>query len=258
MWILHLLVPHSGSKIKTELLGHMDDFCPICRDVTEFSVMNYFTQKTIRVAGVVNLEDGREGGQQVCDCSGCGGRWRLADGFLSSGPESSEEARGRYQARVELEKRATTPNTTSEERSTLMMEPFRFMAATKGLHELYGKGDAASTWGCFGTATFAFAWFLLLGPLLGGKHQQSGGNWLLLVLPLLLIGAIGTLVAFFTQRRRYIRREIESRIARSLKPLGPSKQELASTLDRFRDLDPDLAGSLDAARIHDRMRGVVG
>ncbi len=256
MPFIHLLIPRKGKQTKCEVVGHLDDFCPICRGVTEFLVRNYFTQHTTTVAGL-KLEEGREGAFRTCQCAGCGGRWRLADGFLGSGPADDEEPRRRLERRKELEERSIAGKTTPEERSLLLLEPFQFMAAMDEVDHFVGRRDGAIAGGCLGTVAFALLWFLVLGPLVGGKHQQSGGDWLLLVLPLLLFGVIATLWLVFTERRRYIRRELEVLIARSLKPLGPSKQELEETVDQYRALNSNLGAFLDGARIHDRIRGVI-
>jgi hypothetical protein len=69
--------------------------------------------------------------------------------------------------------------------------------------------------------------------------------------------AAGVVYAWLTRRRRYARRELESRVVRSVGPLEPSKHELKAAVQGFREVDPALGKLFDGARVHDRLRGVL-
>src|SRR6185295_2160812 len=134
--LIHFLVPHDEEKKKTELVGHLDDFCPICRQIATFTVFVRFTQN-VRVTMLVSVENSREDEVRFMECGGCHGRWRLSDGFLSSGPASSEEPRRLFEQRNEIEGRAKNLKTTPAERTTLILEPLRFMGSMAELHRTF-------------------------------------------------------------------------------------------------------------------------
>jgi len=241
---------HSETKVESQSLGAVDDFCPVCREVRRFENTNYYSMKRNRLLLLIPLSSEKVSSDYaVCACPDCGSRWE------------SEGARGlgnRRGHRLQLEEKVKARTTSPEERSDLLLEPFLKMASMSRVHQFLGNRDPASRWGCYGTLGF-----LLVVPTLAVflAPVNAGDSFIAAIATITGLsfagGTIATLVAFATWRRRYVRRELESRIARSLKPLGPSKHELTAAVEEFRRIDPKLGRHFDGPRLHDRIRGVV-
>lgn len=243
---------HASSHIKSELLGVVQDFCPICREMRSFTSKNYYSERQMRLFLVISISEGREGGLGVTECGECKSRWRTLDGIATRGRKGSAEARQRLEERRALEERAKARSTTPEEREWLLQEPFLRMASMAKIQEAIGKPDTASSIGCFSIFILSLAWAAAIAAFREGKVEKAE-PWQIASMMVLCIPGLATAYAWLTRRSRYVRRELESRLARSLEPLSPTKVEVIAAVEQIRRQEPKFAKRIDGGRIHDRM-----
>ncbi len=246
----HIPIIHTETKIESQSLGAVDDFCVVCREVRRLGITNYYSIKRTKLLAVLPISSEKTSRDYpVCECPECGSRWES---------EGAPGVASRRDQRLRLEEKVKSRTTSSEERSELLLEPFLKMASMSRVHRFMGNKDAAGRWGCYGTFAAFFGGAATIAFL---SPDHPGELYIATILTIfgLLVGGglIGTVVAFATRTRRHVRRDLEPRIVRSLKPLGPSKHELTAAVGAFRGLDPKLGKHFDGPRLHDRMRGVV-
>lgn len=256
MSILHLW--HSEKQLKSEPLGFVEDFCPVCREARRFTATNWFTENTTRVLLLIKVAGSREGGLGVAECPECRSRWRLERGLAPRGSKGREETKLQVEARLALEEKVRTRETTDKERLFLLLEPLQKMASMAEVHEAIGKSDPVSSWGFFGTVVLLFGGAAAIPITLKDRGTDAMETWGAVLFVVVGVCAALTIYAWFTRRSRYVRRELEPRVGRSVDPLAPSKHELIAAVEEFRRLEPEIGRRFDGARIHDRMRGVIG
>lgn len=250
---LHALV-HSGSTRKAEKLGTFRDFCPICRGLQNFQATSYYSESHTRLFLLIRIPGDRSGATVVVSCQECGSGWRDEKACLRT-LRPRQDAEVRCADRIALEERLRAGTITPEERSWLLLEPFRYLSSMLSVERALGGNDRLTTWGCLGTALVGLGGAVMVA-LLGRKHEETltalGAVWLVL-------GAVaggGMVYAWATRWRRFVRRELYPRLTRSLKPLLPTKHDLVATVKEFRGSDPE-GKRFDGAALHDHMRGVV-
>lgn len=250
---------HASSELRKEPAGAVQDFCPICRGLRTFTLTNFFMERSMRVMMLVKIAGSRDGGIGVAECRECRSAWRTVDGIASRGRKGSEDVRRQLEERLALEEKVKSRSTTPEERSWLLLEPLHRMASMATVHQATGKPDPVASWGCFATVLGMFGWAAAIGitAVQSGKKIEKAEDWM--TIPLVFLHLCGAAVAYawVTRKRRYVRRELETRVARSVEAIGPSKHEMIAAVEEFQRLEPEAGKPFDGGRIHDKMRGVI-
>jgi len=119
-----------------------------------------------------------------------------------------------------------------EQRDLLLLEPFALLSTVvEGRFKNSGQFDAPSGIGCAGTIIVAcgmFIWSL--------SYQGSIQEKMLIAAAVLGgLGLIYTLVQLHLAPSRYVRSRITPVLARALRPLGPTREEIDECLESFKN-----------------------
>lgn len=225
-----------GKKTVRKVRGRTAEFCRLCRDFRGHRAV-----EVLSVGHIYYLPLGRGTGQGFeIKCESCGLTHTKPSGpgapAVSRARRLDVEAliaqtnpRGRqiWADRIAFEGRAASGRLTTDEREMALIEPF-LLADT-----VYARRNDEAQYGGWvflaGIAGF-FVTLAVAGRVLPSTPRWQGGTsiayWSIFVLILLAIG--------LTSGRRYARRSLLPVIARSLRPLRPSREEIAAVFDRLR------------------------
>lgn len=229
-----------GKKRKEKSAGYVADFCPICRAIRRFEL------KKISLAShvyYVPYGDGDFWGYEAnCDeCSYIFG----ADisHYTTSGnanddlnvliPLTFPEIEDVYRERIEIEMiiKNSPLNLPADLRRTLLREPFMLLAPHT--EQIY-TGDTRLDWrralGCLSVFVLPSI-FLMIAVVINAEGEWIG--WFataLAIVPLLY-----TLWLILTSPAERFRKDVVSKLVRSLCPLQPSAEELSAV---FKLLEP--------------------
>ena len=232
-----MLIIWGKKKVETPL-GRVADFCPICRDIRAFEVFR------AGMAGHIygmKLSDGKLLGH-VKQCKCCGLR-------LGADPKHYERfedisttdldvliirtfpaVRKQFAERLALEEqvRRKSGPLPPEIRQQFLLEPFILY---NGVVETWFAGnvplDAPSGLGCLGTIVVSGVLFFLAGAV---ESEVFRDRLFLALLAVFAIGTVWTLVQFYLRPHHRVRRKILPFLALALKPLEPTRDELADCL----------------------------
>jgi hypothetical protein len=233
---------HFGRKRVDKRLGFVADFCPICREVSAFRLMQV---SNVRHFNYVPLGKGNVVGDYI-QCAECRSRFWIDPARYSGTEKSWSQNTGAlvirtfpglyniYRDRLALEAKVkSAPNSlTAAERKELLLEPFFALSAMA--EERMGEStrfDTRSSIGCLGTVVLAGGLFFYSAARLSGKDQDHA------LIIMLIIGGAGlayTLLQFHLGPARYINQTIAALLARALNPLAPRREELEQSLERCR------------------------
>jgi hypothetical protein len=229
-----------GKKRVETPLGQVADFCPICREIRAFEIFR--TGLAGHIYGV-KLGDGKLLGH-VKQCKSCGLR-------LGADPQQYERfeeksttdlevliirtfpaVRKQFAERLALEEqiRRKSGPLPPETRQKFIMEPF---VLYNGVVEAWFAGnvplDARSGLGCLGTIVVSVTLLFIAGAV---QAEAAKDRLFLAVLAVFAIGTVWTLLQFYLRPHHRVRRKILPYLALALKPLGPTRDELADCLDK--------------------------
>jgi hypothetical protein len=233
-----MLIVH-GTKRKVRFLGWVADFCPICRRPRAFKISRIGLASHIYF---ISFGEGKLAGH-IIECDEC--RTRMVSDesryatiskpksvdFAALAAATMPDLPERLGERLLVEKQiAEEPHVIDAHvRKNLILEPFGILEvvlveATKdGTHM-----DKPSTIGCLGTILVAAG--MGVGAMYVPRQWQDA--FFLTLLVLMGIGTIYTLVQMGFVPRRFVRSQVLPRLARSLRPLQPSEEELADAITR--------------------------
>jgi hypothetical protein len=234
-----------GRTIHHRTLGRAADFCPFCRGLRPFRVLQV---DSIRHFYMLPLGGRRPVGQSRV-CESCDLLSPVPpEGYqaLSVDPdadldtlivETNPNIRRNWASRLLLEERIAQRRLTPGERAGLLREPFEMAAEVLARRDDEGKLDLPSSLGCLGTVAAPVACMIIL-PL---TWKASGDS-----IETVAVVAGGCCLAFavlaiVTDARRHARRAIVPRLVGSLRPLDPSAEEIEMILDSFREAKAPLA-----------------
>ena len=135
-----------------------------------------------------------------------------------------------------------------EERATLLLEPFQYLA--RDVEEVRGgetKVDKRSGLGCLGTIGAVAALFFLGRVIYEGQPFPDWLYWGLL--GLLGAGSVYTLAQLGLGPRRHLRQQVWPALARALKPLDPTQQELGDCLHKMAGMKLQIGKRIKAASL---------
>lgn len=228
-----------GKKRVEKKIGFAADFCPICRSVSQFQIFR------VGMAGHIYYLSVGEGELvgHVGKCQQCGtvlnvdatiykGYEKRAEPSLerlieNTFPDVREVYAKRLEAEEKIQRRATT--FTPQERETLILEPFQLFARQVEARYAATQFDKESGMGCLGTILLPAIFFIVGSTMI--KHAGTQDSVLMAAGVVFAVGLVYTLVQLALGPGRYNRREIIPKMARALKPLDPTKDELARCLD---------------------------
>ena len=232
-----------GNRRTERALGHIADYCPICRDLRAF--------RMIRVGLVghvyyISLGSGKETGREM-QCQECAvtlsadsARYaaiekklplHLADLVQTTFP-NVHAVRGEQLAQ-NAEMRSALRSLSPEQRATFLIEPFRILSSA--VERLYAatRADKPATLGCLTTA------LLTIGILAAAIYlQETVSEAVLIALATVVcVGGVYSLVQMGLAPGRFLRAQTIPQLACALDPLQPTENELKECLQRCRAID---------------------
>lgn len=245
-----------GTRTTEKKHGYVADFCPICRKITPFRISRFGT-----VGHFYGISMGR---QKLLGhagyCENCGTQIGVdATSYEAFEKESGNDVeslirttfpsiREARAARLALEEKVRAGTLDPEERRALLMEPFHLSselteATLSGETKIQGRGG----WGCLSTVLVSLA-VLFIGNAIWADPEER--EKVLTVFTILLIGGgIVSLILLVLEPGRIFSRKIVPNLVAALKPLKPTKEELAACLDRFKRSGFKLGKKIKAERL---------
>jgi hypothetical protein len=232
-----------GKKRVERKIGMVADFCPICREVRSFQLIRVGLASHVYY---VSFGEGQLAGHRI-RCSECG---------VNLGVNPTRYAKTETDARVNLETliRDTFPNLretnaarleleakirrtrsslSADEYRRLLMEPFALL--NPQVEQRFAKStemDKQSGIGCLGTLLVGAALFFGSLKFSGPTQDQI----LLAALIFVVIGTAYTLVQMHLGPGRFFRAKILPMLVKSLKPLQPTREDVADCMERCKTL----------------------
>lgn len=232
-----------GKKRTERVLGSVADFCPICRDVRAFQLIR------VGLAGhiyYISFGEGKLAGH-IIRCGTCAVDLGTDPSRYATTEKDSRVSlevlvrdtfpnlRQKYAARLELEERIkrTRSAIVGDEYKAVLMEPFsllnplverRFASST--------EMDRKSGMGCLGTVVIGAGLFFGSMRFRGPTQDKI----LLAALILVVIGTIYTFIQMHLGPGRHFRAKILPSLVKSLKPLQPTRDDLAGCIERCKSL----------------------
>jgi len=233
MSAVHLLL-HIRRRRVEKREGRVADFCPICREIQAF---DFFRVSKVLQVAEISVDEGELLGHFI-RCVRCSFQsWVRRERFASVAPRDNAPlesligttfpaVRALYAERLQWETlvRRSRP-LDAKVRRTLLQEPFTLISPMVREH-FSGKTplDWPSGLGCLGTIGLAAA--ALIIAIVYGKGGPVADRWMLIAL---IVGAVGTTVTlyqFYRRPFRYLRRRLLPMLAKALRPLKPSRDEV--------------------------------
>ena len=232
-----------GTKRTERNQGLVADFCPICRDLRPFQLIRVGLASHVYY---VSFGEGKLAGYLI-RCTDCGVDLGTQPTRYSTVEKDSRVSlevlvrdtfprlREAYAERLELESRIkrTRSALTGDDYRRFLMEPFAL------LNPLVEKRFANSTQmdkpagiGCLGT-------LLLGGAIFFGSMKFSGPTQDKILIAALIVVVIGTIYTFVQMHLgtgRFFRSKILPTLVKALKPLEPTREDLADCVGRCKTL----------------------
>lgn len=226
-----------GKKRKARRLGRVAEFCPICRDIRPHRVVE------VVIAGhiyYISVGDGELVGFELhCeDCGGCriqeeapyphiarDANLNLKDLLVQTNPRLPD----RMQERIKLERELRTGRLTPEMRHDLLLEPFLQLNPWVEARLTRSKMDWPSWLGFVASLVLLVVWIMLRDT------KPARSNLIANAIGGVAIGLMAfSLIYFATDGERFVRQRVLPLMARALRPLRPSPDELERTIEFLR------------------------
>jgi hypothetical protein len=255
---MHDFAAIAGVPIKEKRLGHVADFCPLCRGVQPFELMQVF----VPAAGIAGQErltaDNRyfvsdpdaDLPSHTRRCQNCRVSYTADalkyENIAKRNPEALDElitltqpnVRKVYEARMALEERVrTAPHAlTPETRGQLLAEPFRLLSPeVESRFGGQGRFDLRSGIACVVTVVSGLVALCAVGVHYADlRRGAKADRFLWMALAFWLPTLVYAIWEMLGAGRRYIERRIVPQLARTLSPLNPTPEELEAILSDYR------------------------
>jgi hypothetical protein len=232
-----------GKKRVERNIGMVADFCPICREVRAFKLIRVGLASHVYY---VSFGEGQLAGH-IIRCCECGVNLGVKPTRYAKTEKDSHvnletlvrdtfpNLREAHAARLELETKIkrTRSALSGDEYRRFLMEPFSLL--NPQVERRFAKStemDKQSGIGCLGTLLVGVALFF-------GSMKFSGpvqDKILLAALIFVVIGTVYTFVQMHLGPGRFYRAKILPLLVKALKPLQPTKEDLAECIERSRTL----------------------
>lgn len=244
-----------GTKVRRRGKGGASHFCPVCRTVCTFRVV-----EVMAVSHLYWIPLGR--GKRIAEelaCGGCGVLLGFEPGSVRQRSAEDESLRDlgptpvsldALAERVELETRAQRGQLTRDERLALLAEPF---VALGYMHEVKcSRGLQTSISAVLqlllvvGIVANLFLWFNY-----SGAHPPSASllAWCIGAATATTLLAAIVIYRGFTDRQRAASSYVHRFLVASLRPLAPTAGELDAVLAELREHRLELATIVDAGSL---------
>jgi hypothetical protein len=229
-------------------MGWVADYCPVCRSVRPFRLTR------VGIASHVFFISASAGDLIgfVGECKDCGAS-REVDGTQYQTIEKKLPAE--LQQLIQL----THPTIhagmvggplsenaqAKAAREQALLEPFKAISpmVEARFGEKSGKFDFESGMGCLSSVVLAVSFLLVVMMMNMTTLRQFLVYTLLLLIP---VAAIYTVVQMCLVSRRFVARKVLPPLANALRPLNPTRDELATCLARLKNLNSKIAQKVDA------------
>jgi hypothetical protein len=238
-----------GRKIRRRRLGYVADYCPMCRAQRVFTLESI---KSVRHVYYVSLGSGQLLGHER-RCEECGtsfkanpatyasvSKTQLSLDELRQATYPNLEAATREQ--VALDERIRRQKLSATERAALIKAPFLYLAARVERRFAATHVDAG-----VGLALAGALALLALAPVV--THWAPPDSALPVFLGALGLGAALVIWQVIASGPRFMRREIVPVLARALKPLQPTREELELVLGELKRVKQQIGRKLRAAEL---------
>jgi hypothetical protein len=232
-----------GKKRVERNMGRVADFCPICREVRMFQLIRIGMADHVYY---VSFGEGNLAGH-IIRCTECNVDLGVdPTRYVTTEKDSraSLEAlvrdtfpslREKYSARLELETRIkrTRSALSGDEYKDFLMEPFALLNPLVEMR--FAKStemDKKSGFGCLGTIVIGLVIFFGSMKFTGPTQDKI----MLAALIYVVIGTIYTFVQMHLGPGRHFKAKILPSLVKSLKPLEPSRDDIASCIERCKTL----------------------
>ncbi len=232
-----------GTKRVERDQGFVADFCPICREVRAFHLIRVGLASHVYY---VSFGEGKLAGHLI-RCTDCGVSVTVDPTRYSTTQKDGRidvevlvrdtfpRLREVHAARLELEAqiRRTRLALPAEERQRLLMEPFALL--NPQVEQRFANStqlDKQSGVGCLGTLLVGGGLFFASMAFRGPSQDKV----LLAAAILFGLGTVYTFVQMHLGPSRFFRAKLLPALVRSLKPLEPTREEVAACLDCCRTL----------------------
>ena len=232
-----------GKKRVERNMGMVADFCPICREVRKFQLIRVGLASHVYF---VSFGEGSLAGHLI-RCHECGvdlgvdpTRYTTTEKDPRADLESLirdtfPNLREKYAVRLELETKIkrTRSALTGDDYKKFLMEPFALLNPLVEMR--FAKSsemDKQSGLGCLGTVVIGAAIFF-------GSMQFRGPTSDKLLLAALIFVVLGTIYTFIQMHLgpgRHFRAKILPPLVKSLKPLEPTRDDIAGCIERCKTL----------------------
>jgi len=242
-----------GKKTSVRVLGRVAEFCPICRAIGVFELLE---TRLVPHFYYIPLGRGRLAGNHV-RCRRCATPLSVdAERYASVSQDKSADARALFptlgpqaaaaiQSRQKLEERVLAGGLSPEERTELLEEPFLLLDSRLETRAAEGSLDRKS-----GTALAATIGVPLLLAIIEEHAPPSFGFVLgAAQVASVVVGLVATLYLFVTGHRRFYRGTIEPLLAGALAPLRPTREELLRALKKLKEIGRIIAERADVERL---------
>lgn len=225
-----------GKKLTETLLGKVAEFCPICREIRPFQLMEF---GTVGHLYFLPLGDPEKLGYML-QCEECGTLLQytenpytglqqdencgLEDLITTTNPTIREIHAERLALETQLRQSPTF--LTSQQRAGLLLEPFVVMELLMAIR--YGKKvvpDIHSGLGCAGT----FVLSTIVG-IINAMFFSFNDVLPAVALTITIVGTAYTILQLIRSGERQVRENVLPRLARALAPLHPAESELRECL----------------------------
>jgi hypothetical protein len=221
--------------------GYVAEFCPVCREITPFQLRRIGMADHLYG---VSLGKGKTLGHAAL-CQGCQTQIgadamdyrafaRRADQHIHVLiNETFPNIREARSPRLALEEQLKSGTLEEAARQAMLLESFQILSAETeatftGQIQIQGRGG----WGCLGTFVMAFV-AGMVGSVIWVYPEQRDYTTNVIT-GILVLGGLYSFVQLLLEPRRIFARKILPRLAKALRPLNPTKEELASYLERFK------------------------
>jgi len=232
-----------GKKRVERNQGLVADFCPICREVRAFQLIRVGLASHVYY---VSFGEGKLAGH-IIRCNECRVQLAVDPTRYASTEKDSRvglevlvggtfpKLREVYATRLELEARIkrTRSALSADEYQRFLMEPFALLNPL--IEQRFANStemDKQSGLGCLGTLLVGVGLFFASMAFRGPTQDRI----LLLTAILVGIGTIYTFVQMHLGPGRFFRARVLPSLVKSLKPLAPTREDLAACIDRCKTL----------------------
>ena len=246
-----------GTRYSRSSLGYVADFCPLCRQVSAFELFNI--QEVHHFYFVFTLPGEAEAYE--IQCLSCAtifptdpSEYRHYAQCRQQDPDALAQETNpcvldKFADRLDTEKRIREHKEVgARQRLNLLLEPFIALRPEVEIRPSTARGRR-NVGVFFGSLLLAC---VILGTL---------SDLVVALAPLLKwLGAAGVafllgiwVILCLTEKRRVVRKRLVPKIAKALRPLGPSREELTKVLSRLAARGDPIATHVDAGELQRRI-----